>query len=85
MSGVMKSIPLSIRRRSVELASVDRRKEYMMLLIVLSRIDVDACGPFLEKVPAVALHSPDHQWWGTEEREDLLEAMAKTIDTLKNV
>ena len=56
-----------------------------MLLIILSRVDVDACAPFLDGVPAEALHAPDHQWWTTPERDDLLEAMARTIDVLKSV
>ncbi len=55
-----------------------------MLLIILSRVDVDACAPFLHGVPESALHAPDHQWWATAEREGLLEAMAKTIDSLKS-
>lgn len=54
-----------------------------MLLIVLSRVDVDACGPFLEKVPSDALHAPDHPWWTAGEREELLEAMAQTIGVLR--
>lgn len=63
---------------------VDRRKEYMMLLIVLSRVDVEACAPFLEAVPEAALHAPDHAWWATTERETMLEAMARTIDALQD-
>lgn len=56
-----------------------------MLLIILSRVDVDACTPFLEGVPVEALHAPDHGWWSTTDRDDLFEAMARTIDVLKNV
>ncbi len=75
-------LTLPIRWTDVELAQVDRRKEYMMMLIILSRVDVDACAPFLDGVPEEALHMPDHGWWITAEREDLLEAMARTIDAL---
>ncbi len=62
---------------------MDRRKEYMMLLIILSRVDIDACSPFLEGVPKEALHEADHGWWVTPDRDDLFEAMAQTIDLLQ--
>lgn len=54
-----------------------------MLLIILSRVDVDACTPFLDRVPPDALHDPDHYWWATPERDGLLEAMARAIDALR--
>ena len=63
--------------------TVDPRKEYMMTLIVLSRIAVDACEPFLEEVPEGALYDSDHEWCVTEERDTLLEAMRLTITELR--
>lgn len=58
---------------------MDVRKEYMMTLIVLSRIAIDACGPFLEPVPEEALQDSDHDWWASEERDILYEAMRLAV------
>lgn len=54
-----------------------------MLLIVLSRVDIQACDPFLEGVPGAALGDADHPWWYGEERDVYMEAMAATIDELQ--
>lgn len=56
----------------------------MMTLIVLSRIAVDACGPFLEGIPEDAIYDSDHGWWGTEEKDILLEAMRRTVVELRD-
>ena len=56
-----------------------------MLLVVLSRIDVEACSPFLEGVPLEAVGDPDHPWWAGEERDIYLEAMAETIDLCQGI
>ncbi len=50
-----------------------------MALIILSRVAIDACGPFLEGIPEDAIHDADHPWWADEEKEVLLEAMQRTI------
>lgn len=63
-------------------AGVNPRKEYMTLLIVLSRGEVDACAPFLEGIPEEALHNPDSSWWGGEERKTLFEAMSAAVSGL---
>jgi hypothetical protein len=73
-----------MRRGRVEAATtVDKRKEYMMLLIVLSRVAIQACEPFLEGVPADAMQDADHPWWYGEERDIYMEAMVATIDELQ--
>ncbi len=80
----MVSVALRCRGERVEAAAaIDKRKEYMMLLIVLSRVAIQACDPFLEGVPADALQDADHPWWYGEERDIYMEAMVMTIDELQ--
>lgn len=63
---------------------MDSRKEYMMTLIILSRVNVEACSPFLEGIPEDALHDSDHGWWTDEERGILYEAMQRTLVELRS-
>lgn len=58
------------------------RKEYMSVVIRLSRISVDACGPFLEAIPEGAVNDPGHEWWGTGAAAIMVKAMEATIEEL---
>ncbi len=55
----------------------------MLLLVSLSRKEIDACGPFLEGIPEEALHNPDSGWWSGPEFQILYEAMSRTARELE--
>lgn len=51
----------------------------MKKVVELSRIDIDACGPFLEGVPERAVHSPDDPWWESAEASLLYDACCEAV------